>query len=134
MARKKRKRQPLDMDKIFDEDKAWFRYYNEVFAPKYGWPKLPIGIGYWSYRKMLNLIKEWGETLPTWKELEAGEEATASFPEADGPMTVNQPWWIVQAKVNGDTDTGIPYPNVLFLRNFALEGRASGKTIREFQG
>ena len=132
MARKKRKRQPLDLSKIFDEDKEFFRYYNEVFAPKYGWPKLPIEIGYWSYRKMLNLIKDWDETLPTWEELEAGIEATAAW--GDGTMTVNQPWWIVQAKTNGDTDTGMPYPNVLFLRNFALEAKAPKRSAREFRG
>lgn len=129
MPKKKRKRPPLDLSKIGAEDKEWFRYYNEVFAPKYGWPKLPIQMGYWSYIQMRKLVAEWQESWPTWDGLEAGVEATAEWKDGT-TMSVNHPLWIVQAKEAEDAR----YPNVLLLRNFALEAKQNKTAIREFEG
>jgi len=117
---KRRKRPPLDMSKINDSDKDWFDKYNNEFAPKFGWPKLPIQIGYWSYMQMRKLVADWQESWPTWEELEAGLEATAGWQDGS-TMSVNQPFWIVQAKQVEDADAR--YPNILLLRNFALEAK-----------
>ncbi len=129
----KRRRPPLDMSLVSEEAIAFFKYYNEKFAPKYGWPRLPLAIGFWSYNSMLKLVEAWGEPWPTWPELEAGMEATAAWESGDGTaMSVNNPFWIVQAKAPGDD--GERYPNVLLLKNFAIGGNSGGSGVREFEG
>ena len=121
------------MELVSDEAKEFFRYYNEVFRVKYGWPKLPIGIGFWSYNAMVNLVKAWDEPWPTWPELEAGLDATGEWHDADGVMVVRNPYWLVKAKVIEDGDAS--YPNILMLKNFAAKGGSgSANMMREFQG